>query len=146
MDDLLAAFASQGPTLDWEALLRVIETNDKKRFELSADASLIRARQGHSVAVSADWSVAAPPDILWHGTVERFLGHIMAEGLKPMARHHVHLSADRQTAERVGSRRGSPVILRVDAKSLVGAGQKFLLTGNGVWLTEAVPPNALTRE
>lgn len=145
VDDVLAAFAAQGPRTDWEALLGVVETNNKRRFELSADASQIRARQGHSIDVKADWSAGSPPDLLWHGTAERFLVPIMTEGLRPMSRHHVHLSADPETAERVGRRRGTPVILRVDAKGLREAGQQFWVTGNGVWLTEAVPSTALSR-
>ncbi|MBS0410829.1 MAG: RNA 2'-phosphotransferase [Proteobacteria bacterium] len=144
VDDVLAAFAAQGSATGWESLLQIVETNDKRRFELSADASLIRARQGHSIEVTGDWVAASPPDHLWHGTVERFLASIMAEGLKPMGRHHVHLSADRETAERVGSRRGRPVILCVNAKRLIVSGQAFWRAGNGVWLTDAVPPDALS--
>jgi putative RNA 2'-phosphotransferase len=145
VDDVLAALAAQGTPTDWEGLLQIVEMNDKKRFELSADTSLIRARQGHSIDVMADWSPAPPPEVLWHGTVERFLASIMADGLKPMDRHHVHLSADRETAERVGSRRGKPLVLWIDTKELVATGQQFWITGNGVWLTDAVPAKALNR-
>jgi putative RNA 2'-phosphotransferase len=145
VDRALAALAEQGMAVDWETLTEVVETNDKRRFELSGDADLIRARQGHSVNVEADWKPAIPPAILWHGTVERFLKAILAEGLKPMSRHHVHLSADAQTAERVGRRRGTPVVLLVDAKRLADQGQPFWLTGNGVWLTAHVPAAALRR-
>jgi putative RNA 2'-phosphotransferase len=145
VDDLLAALAKEGLPADWDALLAVVETNDKRRFELSADGERIRARQGHSVSVEGDWIAATPPDVLWHGTVERFLDAILAEGLKPMARHHVHLSADLETARRVGGRRGKPVILEVAAGRLAAQGQVFFVTGNGVWLTEAVPPEALKR-
>jgi putative RNA 2'-phosphotransferase len=145
VDKILAALAEQNIPADWEALIRMVETNDKRRFELSADGEFIRARQGHSVNVEADWKPAVPPPILWHGTVERFLKAILAEGLKPMARHHVHLSADPKTAERVGRRRGSPVVLMIDAKRLADQGQSFWVTGNGVWLTEHVPADALGR-
>jgi putative RNA 2'-phosphotransferase len=143
VDAVLAALKAEGEAFDWEALLRVVETNDKRRFELSDDAGLIRARQGHSIEVEGDWKRADPPERLWHGTVDRFLAAIMAEGLKPMSRHHVHLSADRETAERVGRRRGEPVILTVDAKRLADGGQTFLITGNDVWLTDAVAPAAI---
>ena len=145
VDAILIALARQGEATDWEALVRVVETNEKGRFELSADADLIRARQGHSVEVEGDWRPAVPPDILWHGTVERFLNSILAEGLKPMARHHVHLSTDPQTAERVARRRGDPVVLVIDAKGLAALGQQFWVTGNGVWLTDRVAPEALRR-
>jgi putative RNA 2'-phosphotransferase len=140
VDSVLAALAKQDIAADWQTLLRMVEINDKRRFELSGDADLIRSRQGHSVSVEADWRVALPPDVLWHGTVDRFLKAILAEGLKPMSRHHVHLSADRETAERVSRRRGSPVVLLIDAKRLADQGQSFRITGNGVWLTEHVPP------
>jgi len=60
-----------------------------------------------------------------------------------MARHHVHLSSDRESAELVGSRWGKPIILRVDAKLLAALGKEFWVTGKGVWLTNAVPADAL---
>ncbi|MFS2110648.1 RNA 2'-phosphotransferase [Sphingomonas sp. Sphisp140] len=140
VDAVLAALARSGTGRGWDDLLRVVEESDKQRFELSADTARIRARQGHSVEVALDWPRADPPELLWHGTVARFLPAILAEGLKPMRRHHVHLSGDLDTAMRVGRRRGAPVILAVRAAALAATGRDFLLTSNGVWLTEAVPP------
>lgn len=140
VDAVLAALERAGTGRGWEDLLRVVEESDKQRFELSGDASRIRARQGHSVEVALDWPRADPPELLWHGTVARFLPAILAEGLKPMRRHHVHLSGDLDTATRVGQRRGAPVILAVRAAALAETGRDFFLTSNGVWLTEAVPP------
>jgi putative RNA 2'-phosphotransferase len=144
VDAVLAAFARKRLDCDWGRLLQVVETNDKQRFELSADTARIRARQGHSVEVDLGWPQAAPPERLFHGTVDRFLGAILAEGLKPMARHHVHLSPDLETARRVGARRGRPAILEIAAARLAGGGQAFYLAGNGVWLTAHVPPEFLT--
>ncbi len=129
---------------DWDRLVQVVEFNDKQRFELSADGERIRARQGHSVEVELDWPQATPPDLLYHGTVERFLPAIRAEGLKPMRRHHVHLSPDRETATKVGNRRGAALILTVRAGAMQAAGHAFYLTGNGVWLTDAVAPEFIT--
>jgi putative RNA 2'-phosphotransferase len=80
-----------------------------------------------------------PPDLLFHGTAERNLHAILSEGLRPMRRHHVHLSPDAETAGRVGARRGIPVILRVKAQELHAIGVPFFLTANNVWLVEAVP-------
>lgn len=145
VDAVLTALRARDEALGWEDLLRVVETNDKQRFELSPAADRIRARQGHSVEVALDWPVAEPPAVLFHGTVERFLSPIMADGLKPMARHHVHLSADLATASKVGARRGRPVILEVDAAAMAADGHPFRLTGNGVWLVDAVPPRFLRR-
>lgn len=120
-------------------LHEVVRNNDKQRFELSADGSRIRARQGHSVAVALDWPERAPPETLYHGTVARALPAIRAEGLKPMARHHVHLSPDEETARKVGGRRGEPVILAISAQAMAAAGRRFYLTANDVWLTDTVP-------
>jgi putative RNA 2'-phosphotransferase len=140
VDAVLAAFARAGAGCDRQRLRHIVATSDKQRFELSADAALIRARQGHSVEVQLDWPRVDPPALLYHGTVERFLPAIRAEGLRPMRRHHVHLSPDIATATRVGARRGVPVILAVRAADLAATGQAFFLTSNGVWLTELVPP------
>lgn len=138
VDRVLAALR-----VDWERLLQVVETNDKSRFELSADGSWIRARQGHSVQVQADWVSVTPPEHLYHGTIAQFWAVIQTEGLKPMKRHHVHLSPDVETARRVGQRRGKPVVLVVDAAAMSKAGAPFLLTPNGVWLASHVPPHFL---
>jgi putative RNA 2'-phosphotransferase len=68
----------------------------------------------------------------------------MRDGLRPMNRHDVHLSPDRETARRVGARRGRPVILLVDAKAMSDDGHEFRLSANGVWLTQHVPAQYLT--
>ena len=86
---------------------------------------------------------AEPPAYLYHGTVARNLDAIRAEGLRPMDRQHVHLSPDRETADPVGARRGRPVILSVDAGAMHRAGHVFHVSANGVWLTDAVPPEYL---
>lgn len=142
---VLAALTREGLDTS-EALLRaLVEENDKRRFELSEDGERIRARQGHSVAVEGGWEAATPPAVLWHGTVERFLEAILREGLTKQQRHHVHLSADIETAGKVGARRGEAVILTVDAAAMVADGHAFALSSNGVWLTDHVPPQYLAR-
>lgn len=143
IEAVLAAFAAEGRPVDRDSLLRVVATSDKARFEIDPVQGLIRARQGHSVAVAGDWVRSPPPEHLWHGTVERALAAILAEGLRAMTRHHVHLSPDPETARIVGARRGRPVILRVAAGRLAATGHPFWVTGNGVWLAEHVPPDAI---
>ncbi|TDD54010.1 RNA 2'-phosphotransferase [Saccharopolyspora elongata] len=63
-----------------------------------------------------------------------------SEGLRPMNRHHVHLSVDRETAKRVGGRRGRPVVLTVDAAGMHATGHEFRVSANGVWLVDHVRP------
>ncbi len=90
-------------------------------------------------------SVGPVPEIMNHGTVGRFLPSIRAEGLNKGKRHHVHLSRDVETARKVGARRGKPVILEVAAVRMHREGHTFLLSANGVWLTDAVPPCYLAK-
>ncbi|WP_049567476.1 RNA 2'-phosphotransferase [Streptomyces sp. SBT349] len=140
VDVLLAALRQNGMALSRAELETVVATNDKRRFALDEAGTRIRASQGHSVAVDLGLPPAQPPPYLYHGTVGRVLESIRAEGLRPMARQHVHLSPDRETATRVGARRGKPVVLPVAAGAMREAGHVFHLSENGVWLTAAVPP------
>jgi putative RNA 2'-phosphotransferase len=145
VDDLLAGCARSGFALSYDELIECVETSDKKRFSFDDAGDRIRANQGHSVEVDLQLEARAPPDILFHGTVERFLTSILAEGLRKGKRHHVHLSRDVETAHRVGARRGKPVILQVDARRMHREGFWFFLSVNGVWLTDAAPAAFLTR-
>lgn len=107
----------------------------------------IRANQGHSTAsVRMTFKVDTPPPILYHGADAMVYDQIMKDGLKPMRRHHVHLSCDLSTAQAVGGRRKSHVVLRVDAARMVADGYKFFISDNGVWLVNAVPPKYITKE
>jgi putative RNA 2'-phosphotransferase len=140
VDDLLAKSAAAGRTIDRAMLLTVVETSDKKRFTLSADGRRIRAAQGHSIAVDLGLEPATPPAVLFHGTADRNVESIRAEGLKPGERRKVHLSLDEATARAVGRRHGRPVVLRVDAARMHADGLPFWRADNGVWLTDAVSP------
>lgn len=140
IDDLLRGLAGRGIRVTREELGEVVAGNDKKRFAIDEAGEKIRAQQGHSVEVDLQLERAEPPDLLFHGTPGRNLESIFREGLTKRARHHVHLSPDIETATRVGSRRGRPAILEVDARGMAGAGHAFYRSGNGVWLADHVPP------
>ncbi|MFD8412691.1 MULTISPECIES: RNA 2'-phosphotransferase [unclassified Streptomyces] len=141
IDALLRAAAAHGFPITRAELDHVVAANDKQRF--AVEGTRIRANQGHTVPVDLDLPAAEPPAYLYHGTVAAALGAIRAEGLRPMARHHVHLSPDRETATRVGARRGRPIVLSVDAGAMHAAGHVFRVSANGVWLVDAVPPQFL---
>lgn len=127
--------------IDFEMLLHVVETNEKKRFVLSEDGNRIRANQGHSIDIDLGLSAKEPPATLYHGTATRFLDAIMKDGLKPMSRQHVHLSMTIETAMQVGQRHGKATVLEVPAKQLAAAGQDFYQSENGVWLTGPISPD-----
>ncbi len=145
VDDLLEATRNHGFPITYDELVECVETNDKRRFSFDETGDLIRANQGHSVEVDLHLEANEPPEILYHGTVERFLPSILTEGLNRGRRHHVHLSKDEETARKVGARRGKPVILRIEAERMHRDGHTFYLSSNGVWLTDVVPPEYLTR-
>jgi putative RNA 2'-phosphotransferase len=144
VDVLLAQCRESHFVITRAELDEVVARNDKKRFSFDATGKLIRANQGHSVDIDLRLQPTTPPGVLYHGTNARSLHLIMESGLSKMGRHHVHLSADIGTATKVGSRRGRPVVIQVDAEGMVHAGHSFYLSDNGVWLVEHVPKEFLT--
>jgi putative RNA 2'-phosphotransferase len=143
VEELLAGAAAAGVPLTRERLDALVEQNDKQRFALSGDRTRIRASQGHSVPVDLRLEPVAAPDVLYHGTGRAAVGAILVEGLTARGRHHVHLSGDPRTAEAVGRRHGSPVVLVVDARRMQADGRPLYRSANGVWLADAVPPGYL---
>lgn len=138
--ELLEKSAAKGMQIDRETLQIVVDTNDKKRFAFSDDGLRIRASQGHSIDIDLDLPPQTPPEILFHGTAETSVKSIRREGLLPMRRQHVHLSKDIETAQKVGGRHGKAVVLTVQAGAMARKRFKFYQSENGVWLTDAVPP------
>jgi putative RNA 2'-phosphotransferase len=138
VDDLVAGLRRSGRRVDADDVRRTVATDAKGRYELAGGR--IRAVQGHSLEVDLGLDPRTPPDVLYHGTVERNAASILVDGIRPGSRQFVHLSADVDTARTVGGRRGEPVVLVVDAARLHAAGHEFRQASNGVWLTGTVPP------
>ena len=143
VEDLLKACARNNFPLSLETLKETVEKNDKKRFSFDETGDKIRANQGHSVEVNLQLKPQTPPAKLFHGTAERNISMIEEHGLLKMARHHVHLSADTETARKVGMRYGKPVIFEIDTVEMLAEGFEFYLSENSVWLVETVPPKFL---
>lgn len=125
--------------LTMEMLEKIVEIDDKQRFAFNEDKTLIRANQGHSVSVDVQLKEAVPPKILYHGTAEKYVESIERSGLLPKSRLYVHLSDNSETAIKVGSRHGNPMVYTVDAERMSNDGYVFYRSANGVWLTKAVP-------
>lgn len=122
-----------------DQLKRIVDEDKKKRY--SIEGSRIRANQGHSVDhVNIKFKMEHPPDILFHGTCKEAVISILDSGeINKQTRHHVHLSDKISTAIQVGGRRGKPVIIHIDAKSMDNDGFTFYLSSNGVWLCDIIP-------
>jgi putative RNA 2'-phosphotransferase len=140
---LLAACTRRNFRLTRAQLEEVVAKNNKQRFAFDDASTRIRANQGHSVEVDLELQPQAPPDVLYHGTAQHNIEGILRDGLTKMRRHHVHLSSDVETAQRVGARHGKPVVLQVDARAVHDAGCVFFQSVNGVWLTDSVAPQYL---
>ncbi len=128
-----------------EHIIAVALLDPKGRFELSTDHARIRARYGHSIHVKINYPLAQnPPNILYHATPVRNLASILAEGLKPMKRLFVHLSATIEDALEAGLRHGSPAaLLEIDANCLKRHGIKLYEASNRVYLAARVPPDCI---
>ncbi len=138
VDELIRGINDTGRKINMELLEEIVRTDNKQRYSFNEDKTLIRANQGHSIPVDVELEEKQPPQYLYHGTAERFLDAVMAEGLKPMSRLYVHLSKDAETAVKVGKRHGKPVVLKIKAEEMEKDGIRFYLSQNGVWLTKYV--------
>jgi len=129
-----------------EDLKNIVLEDDKKRFSFNYNGDKLRASQGHSINVDIKFIKKIPPVVLYHGTASRFWDSIKKHGLKKMNRQYVHLSKDIETAYKVGVRHGEPIILKIDCLSMVKNGYEFFISDNGVWLTDNVPPQYITKK
>ena len=144
VDELIAGVSKTDP-LDLEELREIVRTDEKGRYSFNEDGTKIRANQGHSIDVDVELKKAEPPEFLWHGSAVKYEASIDREGLVPKTRLYVHLSPDVETARKVGSRHGKPVIYQVSARRMVMDGFDFYLSENGVWLTKRVPAGYLQK-
>ncbi len=129
-----------GPT----AVAAVVGTDPKGRFEYTGGR--IRAAYGHSVDVTLADGDGPVPETLYHGTAPSTVDAIRREGLQPMGRQLVHLSASVADAREVGRRHASdPIVLAVDAGAMLADGRQVTKRGESVYTTEAVPPRYLHR-
>ena len=140
IEQLLTALNTEGRFgyITQNDLAVMIDKSDKKRHEINSGK--IRALYGHSTPMHIVKEEKIPPDKLYHGTARRFIESIKNNGLLPMSRQYVHLSADIDTARKVGLRRdNSPCILEIDSKRAYENGVKFYHGNEKVWLADKIP-------
>ena len=141
INDLIQLANTSGNNITLEKIHSIVENDKKGRFSVASDGQCIRAVQGHSLqSVDLKLEETTPPASLFHGTAQRFIESINAEGLISKDRQYVHLTADYETAVKTGMRYGRPVVLNIDSQKMQEYGCKFYQAENNVWLTLAVPP------
>lgn len=146
VETLLEKLQVSGHSINRNMLEAIVENNNKKRFAFNENQTMIRANQGHSINIDLGYQASEPPEFLYHGTAQQHLESILRKGIEKRQRHHVHLSAELETAHSVGSRHGKPVILKIQAQVMAQAGIPFYRSENGVWLTEYVAPEYILQE
>ncbi|MBK8800730.1 MAG: RNA 2'-phosphotransferase [Fibrobacteres bacterium] len=146
LSDLVRLVNASGTAIGLDDIYEIVETNEKKRFEISLDDQRIRAVQGHSIEVDLQLEPTTPPELLYHGTARGSVESILAQGIRKGKRQYVHLSQEVSTALQVGGRHGKPVALVVESAKMAQAGHLFYKAKNGVWLTDHVPPERVRTE
>ena len=144
VDELIAGIA-QKKKFNREILEEIVRRDKKQRYSFSEDGTKIRANQGHSIPVDLELQPIEPPDVLWHGTAEKYAASIEKTELRPGNRMYVHLSPDIETAVAVGQRHGRPIVYKVKSGQMYRDGFYFYRSVNGVWLTLGVPEVYLER-
>lgn len=142
--ELIAGISRTQP-FDMTMLEQIVREDNKQRYSFNEDKTLIRANQGHSIPVDVELPEIQPPEELYHGTGIKYVASIDAQGLIPKSRLYVHLSADMETAIKVGQRHGKPVIYIVHSGKMYRDGYRFYRSVNGVWLTKQVQTQYLTK-
>ena len=144
VDELIAGISKRQP-FSMADLEEIVAADEKGRYSFNEDKTLIRANQGHSIPVDVELEKVEPPEFLYHGTGEKYVESIEEKGIIPKSRLYVHLSSDYDTAVKVGSRHGKPVVFRVKANKMYRDGFVFFKSVNGVWLTKEVPTQYFNR-
>lgn len=145
VDEILRIPQSIQYKLNSEIIRGIVESNDKKRFELRTlnGRLCIRASQGHSIKHLDESQMmqmitsADEVPLAVHGTFRRFLPAIESGGLKVMGRNHIHMTTGYPGDADVisGMRKTCEVFIEIDVKKAMDDGIKFFRSANGVVLT-----------
>ena len=138
----LAVLASKG--------LKIARLSGNRNFDEKVVKAKMKSMKANgmlvpAIIVYATKVIEAGLEIVDFETGEKFVSSIDKEGLLSKSRLYVHLSKDTETAVKVGSRHGKPVVYRVAAGKMADEGYEFFLSVNGVWLTKAVPAEYLSK-
>lgn len=149
VNQIISLPQSRNYKLDEETIRKIVDTNDKKRFELSKSENgelLIRACQGHSIKNLDETQMmteiidANEYPIIVHGTYFVNWNKIKIEGLKTMNRNHVHFAIGYPQDQQVisGMRKSCEIFIEIDMHKAIHDGIKFYLSANKVVLSSGI--------
>ena len=142
----------------FEEIKYVVANNNKKRFEMVeitpgtntlAEHFKIRAVQGHTIENIAEEElfeeIKDPAEIPFviHGTdYKAWVRFIRFQGLKRMARNHIHFAIGFNTDSNVisGMRNSSDIVIELDTAKAMKDGYRFLRSKNDVILSPGKGP------
>jgi 2'-phosphotransferase len=155
VEEILNHKTIKSKKVDLELLKKIVETNDKKRFELADIENeksggkkelFIRATQGHTLKMIDDEKLLKKIEdlkaypVVVHGTYFKFWSSIKKEGLKCMSRNHIHLAPGIPGEKDVisGMRNSCDVIIEIDMGKAIEDKIEFFVSSNNVILTKGI--------
>lgn len=141
VDELIEGVKLTGRNIDLEKLKNIVNKDEKGRYSFNKSGDKIRANQGHSIE-GLDLGLEVVKDFLtiYHGTSKSNSKSIKERGLLPMSREFVHLTADLETAKKVGSRHGNEVLVySVNVKKMLENKMLIFKSKNNVYLSKHIP-------
>lgn len=145
IDELLSL--PQMKDISFEMIKKVVDENEKKRFELKQYGTkyFIRASQGHSKDMENIIDdnkllkkITTPLPICIHGTNKKAWTTIQKDGLKVMNRMHIHFTSKLPNDKTIisGMRNDCNVIIYIDMNKAMNDGIEFFMSSNEVILSK----------
>ncbi|EGG16048.1 hypothetical protein DFA_09720 [Cavenderia fasciculata] len=133
--------------ITFQDIQHVVDTNDKKRFELKQQDNeyYIRASQGHTIKTVTEndslftkiTDINQVPGVI-HGTYRKHLVSIKEKGLNKMDRNHIHFATGDHGDVVSGMRGNCEIVIYIDLEKALNDGIEFLLSKNGVVLCAGI--------
>ncbi len=140
VDKLIEQAGLQGIVIAKSTILELLAKNERNRFSISDDGTMVRANHGHSVPVDAELEPVTPSDVLYHSTTPLLAASIQEEGLVSRGRLYVHLTPNLEYAKMYGT----DAIFSIDARKMAADGFSFFASGDSVICTQKVPKEYLS--
>lgn len=124
----------------------IAATDDKGRYQI--EGGMIRATYGHTLEVDLSDMPEADLEFLYYPASEEEADMILENGIKPMDRKYIHLSATPEKADEAGKVRiQNPIILKIDVKlaAELAPEKPIKKAGKSVYVAQEVPAKCISK-